>query len=166
MARQVTYDADTLREVAASHDDNGTRHDEVADMLRFAATLIVERDALTIREQAAYDNMTIAIAERDRLAADNARLKESDAQTRFNLYADLDRSPDDITTPHLAIVAGNAIAALKVQNAKLTAQLAEVTQERDRAREMARRWHEERDEDCGYSYRCIDGEEIASWPVK
>lgn len=34
-------------------------------------------------------------------------------QTRENLYHDLDRDRDDITTPHLAVVAGSVIAALR-----------------------------------------------------
>src|SRR4051812_32839422 len=39
-----------------------------------------------------------------------AKLREELEQTRENLYAGLDRDRDDITTPHLATVAVNALA--------------------------------------------------------
>lgn len=50
-------------------------------------------------------------------------LKEELRQTRENLYHDLDRNRDDITTPHLAVVAGNTIAALRKDVAATNAAL-------------------------------------------
>lgn len=60
------------------------------------------------------------------LETDNAALDEELRQTREILFHDLDRDRDGITTPHLAVVAGNAIAALRQQVADLTAEITEI----------------------------------------
>ncbi len=51
----------------------------------------------------------------------------------------------------------------------LQQQIAQVTEELDRARQLAREWHRESgicgcDDEVGD--KCVDAEEIASWPVK
>lgn len=48
-----------------------------------------------------------------------AKLREELEQTRENLYAGLDRDRDDITTPHLATVAVNALALAREELAQV-----------------------------------------------
>lgn len=47
--------------------------------------------------------------------AATAKLREKLAQARENLYSGLDRDRDDITTPHLATVAINALTLAREQ---------------------------------------------------
>ena len=71
---------DTFREVADMTDDEGTRHDVVADMLRFAADLVQERDRLAAqvaRVEELPEQWRAEAVEMRELAADQNRIGQT-----------------------------------------------------------------------------------------
>lgn len=83
-------------------------------------------DALSLHARIAGHNQgrldleKLRAEEADGLNAEIEILRRELTQVRAALFKDLDRNQDDVTTPHLAIVAGNALAELRATAASQT----------------------------------------------